>query len=136
MRRNDPNETFDIHSRKLLLTRCHQLHSDSLLLDVWREMIWLSHRHASIYIIFMYLKTIMILLFNKQASFFLLLNSSSNFAIIEYWFSGTQRQFLENIFLACLPPRIFDHLKNGVIVHPKFSGAFLLISTVKILKYV
>ena len=108
MRRNDPNETSDIHNRKLLSTRCHQLHSDSLLLDVWREMIWLSHLHACIYIIFMYLKTIMILLFS-QASF---LFPAVKF-IVQFCYHWV-RQFSENISLACLPPRNFDHLKYGI----------------------
>ena len=51
-----------------------------------------------------------------------------------YFVRGTQCQFLENIcleddlrtrifgtfvvkFLACLAPRIFEHLENGIIVH-------------------
>ena len=59
-------------------------------------------------------------------------------------YRGTQRQFLENIcseddlrsrifgtfvvkFLACLPacPRIFEHLKNGILL-PIFNGIFTL----------
>ena len=60
-------------------------------------------------------------------------------------FRGSQLQFLENIcseddlsskifgtfvvkFLACLSPRIFEHLKNGIIIkgHLEFSGPFFL----------
>ena len=63
--------------------------------------------------------------------------------------TGTQRQFSENIrseddlksrifetfvvkFLACLPPRIFKHLQNGIISH--FKRIFTLKRSPRILR--